>query len=66
MNSNYSLPVNLGNDEEYTIENFAVIIRNLVGNNNEIVHLKAAVDDPRKRKPNITVAMRELGWKPKV
>lgn len=66
MNSNYSLPVNLGNEEEFTIEEFAYKIRNLVGNSNEIIKLKAVVDDPRQRRPNISVAMREIGWKPKV
>ena len=66
MNSSYSLPVNLGNEEEFTIEEFAFKIRDLVGNNNEIIKLEAVVDDPRQRKPNITVAMRELGWRPKV
>ncbi len=65
MNCNYTMPINIGNDEEYTIEEFAVKIRDLVGNDNEIVKLKAVVDDPRKRRPNITVAMRELGWRPK-
>ena len=67
MNSNYSLPVNLGNVEEYSIEEFAIKIRDLIGNNkSQIVKLAAVVDDPRKRKPDISVAMRELGWKPKV
>lgn len=31
MNSNYSLPVNLGNPEEHTIKEFALIIKDLVG-----------------------------------
>ena len=66
MNSNYSQPVNLGNPEEFTIEDFAIFIRDLVGNNNEIVKLDAQIDDPQRRRPDITVAMRELGWKPKV
>jgi UDP-glucuronate decarboxylase len=66
MKSNYSLPVNLGNEEEFTIEEFAYKIRNLVGNSNEIIKLKAVVDDPRQRRPNISVAMREIGWKPMV
>lgn len=66
MNSNYSQPVNLGNPEEYTIEEFAVLIRNFIGNNNEIVKLDAVQDDPQKRRPDISTAMRELGWKPKV
>ena len=31
MNSNYSMPMNIGNPDEYTIEQFAFKIRNLVG-----------------------------------
>jgi UDP-glucuronate decarboxylase len=66
MNSNYSQPVNLGNPEEYTIEEFAILIRNFIGNNNEIIRLDAVQDDPQKRRPDISTAMRELNWKPKV
>lgn len=66
MNSNYTKPVNLGNNDEYTIEQFAVIIRDLVGNNNEIVKLDKVIDDPQKRRPDIQVAKEQLGWSPKV
>ena len=66
MNSDYTNPVNIGNTEELTIQEFAEKIRGMVGNNNKIVHLDAVVDDPRQRRPNIDVAFRELGWRPKV
>lgn len=66
MNSSYGAPVNLGNTEELTIQQFAEKIRDMVGNNNKIVHLDAVIDDPRQRRPNIDVAIRELKWKPKV
>lgn len=80
MNKNYSEPVNLGNPEEYTIRNFADMIRDLVVvsfNNNDtdkenndkkhVVDIKilpAALDDPKKRKPDITRAKKYLGWEP--
>ncbi len=51
MNSNYTMPVNLGNDEEYTIEQFAHFIRDLVGSKSHIVKMDAVVDDPQKRRP---------------
>jgi UDP-glucuronate decarboxylase len=66
MNSHYASPVNIGNTEELTIQKFAEKIRDMCGNNNKIVNLEAVVDDPRQRRPNIDVAFRELGWKPKV
>ncbi|XP_066975809.1 UDP-glucuronic acid decarboxylase 1 [Macrobrachium rosenbergii] len=65
MNSNYSLPVNLGNPDEHTIKEFATIIHKLVeGNNSTIVHKEAMEDDPQRRKPDITRANTILGWKP--
>ncbi|CAD5113520.1 DgyrCDS2680 [Dimorphilus gyrociliatus] len=66
MNSNYSFPVNIGNPDEHTILNFAQIIKSLVGGTSEIVHKKAMTDDPRKRKPDISLARKELNWMPKV
>lgn len=66
MNSNYTRPVNLGNPEEHTIMDFAKIIRNLVGNDVEIVNKPALQDDPQRRKPDISRAKQFLGWLPKV
>ncbi|KAL7632564.1 UNVERIFIED_CONTAM: hypothetical protein RMT77_017131 [Armadillidium vulgare] len=66
MNSNHSLPVNLGNPDEHTIDEFAIIINNLVNKNSKIVHKPAVEDDPQKRKPDITKAKNILGWEPKV
>jgi UDP-glucuronate decarboxylase len=70
MNKNYSEPVNLGNPEEYTIKNFADMIREMVlipplsPENVDIKILPAALDDPKKRKPDITRAKKYLGWEP--
>lgn len=66
MNSNYSLPVNLGNPDEYTIRQFADIIKKYVGGSSQIVHKPAMQDDPKKRKPDITRAQTYLQWKPRV
>lgn len=51
MNSNYTLPVNIGNPDEYTIKDFAELIRSQVDSDVQIVHLPSTKDDPRKRKP---------------
>ncbi|GAU90591.1 hypothetical protein RvY_02989 [Ramazzottius varieornatus] len=66
MNSNYSQPVNLGNPEEHTIREFAEMIRDVVGGKNSIVNKKAVMDDPKRRKPDISLANKVLGWKPRV
>ncbi|GLG99846.1 LOW QUALITY PROTEIN: UDP-glucose 4-epimerase [Gryllus bimaculatus] len=66
MASNYTQPVNLGNPTEHTIEEFAVIIKELVGGPSHIQQVAAVEDDPQRRKPDISRAKRNLGWEPKV
>ncbi|KAI6173360.1 UDP-glucuronate decarboxylase [Aphelenchoides besseyi] len=66
MNSNTSLPVNLGNPEEHTIEDFAVIIRDLVGSGSEIIKMPKQQDDPQQRRPMIQRAADLLNWRPKI
>jgi UDP-glucuronate decarboxylase len=66
MNSNFSLPVNLGNPEEQSISDFANIIKDLVGGSSEIVFKPPMQDDPQKRKPDITRAKEQLNWQPNV
>lgn len=64
MNSGTTSPVNLGNPEEHTIEDFALIIRKLVGSSSEIKYMSAQQDDPQRRKPDISKALKEFGWEP--
>uniref|UniRef100_A0A0N5ABR3 UDP-glucuronate decarboxylase n=1 Tax=Syphacia muris TaxID=451379 RepID=A0A0N5ABR3_9BILA len=67
MDSNTTLPVNLGNPEEHTIEEFAFIIKDLVGSSSsEVIKKKSQEDDPKQRKPDIERAARLLQWHPKV
>ncbi|XP_013782925.1 UDP-glucuronic acid decarboxylase 1-like [Limulus polyphemus] len=66
MNGNYSLPVNLGNPDEYTIEKFATLIKEFVGSSSPIVFKEGLEDDPKQRKPDITRAKNYLNWSPKV
>ncbi|XP_076661800.1 UDP-xylose synthase [Halictus rubicundus] len=66
MASNYSQPVNIGNPVEHTIEEFALIIKDLVGTNSKVVELAAVEDDPQRRRPDITRAKKYLNWEPKV
>ena len=76
MESNYTQPVNIGNPVEHSIKEFAVKIRDIVhrqtnpsaqNTSSKIVHLPAVEDDPRQRKPDISLAKKVLnGWAPKV
>ncbi|KAF7408658.1 hypothetical protein HZH66_003195 [Vespula vulgaris] len=66
MASNYTLPVNIGNPVEHTIEEFAFIIKDLIGGTSKIVELAAVEDDPQRRRPDISRAKKYLNWQPKV
>jgi len=59
-------PVNIGNPEEYTINDFAQKIKALVNSKSKIVYKPLPENDPRVRQPDITKAKKELGWKPQV
>ena len=66
LHSNYSKPMNLGNPEEITLFDFANEIIALGGKNNKIIFKPLPINDPIKRKPDITKAMSILNWKPKI
>ena len=59
-------PINLGNPVETTVGELAVMITDMVGSRSKIVHKPLPVDDPRRRRPDITQAKALLGWSPKV
>jgi dTDP-glucose 4,6-dehydratase len=61
-------PVNIGNPVEMTILKFAEVINQLVGNTSGIVFKPddQLGDDPKRRKPDITLAYTSLGWEPKI
>ncbi|RME60724.1 MAG: SDR family oxidoreductase [Candidatus Dadabacteria bacterium] len=59
-------PVNLGNPVEITIEELAKEIINLTGSKSKIVYKEKPEDDPVRRKPDITLAKKELNWRPEV
>ncbi len=65
MNSDVSEPVNLGNPEEFTIQDFAHMIRDMVNEKADIVNLPATTDDPQRRRPDITRAQAKLKWSPR-
>ncbi|WP_027483706.1 UDP-glucuronic acid decarboxylase family protein [Deinococcus pimensis] len=66
MGVRYHEPVNLGNPDEYTIVQFAHLIRDLIDPSLDVTFEAAAQDDPKQRKPDIARARDLLGWTPRV
>jgi UDP-glucuronate decarboxylase len=59
-------PVNIGNPAEITIKELAEMIIKMTGSKSKIVYLPLPQDDPRQRRPDISLAKKELGWSPVV
>jgi UDP-glucuronate decarboxylase len=59
-------PVNIGNPGEFTINELADKVIALTGGKAGVVRKPAPSDDPRQRKPDITLAKEKLGWEPRV
>ena len=66
LHSNYTKPINLGNPEEIALIDFAKEIIDMGENENKIIFKPLPVNDPVKRKPDITKAIKILNWKPKI
>lgn len=66
MNSadEFTGPVNLGNPGEFSIRELAEKVIEMTGSKSQIVQQPLPQDDPKQRKPNISLAKRELGWNP--
>lgn len=60
------LPMNLGNPEEFTINELAIEVGRAVGSKPVIKNYPLPGDDPKQRQPNITRAQSVLGWQPKI
>ena len=76
MNSDETRPVNIGNGDEFTIGEFAELVREIVekvqkedgdlpANRVKIVYKPMPTDDPQKRRPDTTRAKESLDWQPR-
>ena len=59
-------PVNIGNDNEFTINELAQLVLEVTGSESEIVYEPLPVDDPTQRRPDLTLARSALGWEPTI
>lgn len=64
--SDYPLPINLGNPDEFKIIDFVEIIKELTGTDTTVVFKELPEDDPKVRRPDISLAKEILGWTPKI
>ena len=64
MESNSTGPINLGNPNEFTINELAKMIKNKINNKLKIIYKELPEDDPKQRKPDISKANKELNWEP--
>lgn len=64
--SDYHEPVNIGNPVEMTVLQFAELIRQITGSQSEIIFEPLPTDDPKQRRPNISLAKKLLNWEPRV
>ena len=62
--TNVTGPINLGNPKENTIQSLAEKIITLTNSNSKIVSLPLPMDDPRQRRPDISLASKTLDWNP--
>lgn len=66
MAGDYIGPVNLGNNSERTVLDFAKLIIKLTNSNSKIIYKDLPSDDPVRRQPDLTIANEKLNWQPEV
>jgi dTDP-glucose 4,6-dehydratase len=59
-------PVNVGNPREFTVRELADLVLRLTGSRSQVVFRPLPTDDPKQRRPDVTLAKRLLGWEPRV
>jgi UDP-glucuronate decarboxylase len=68
MNSSKDItgPINLGNPGEFTIKQLAEMVIQMVGGKSKLVFEPLPQDDPKQRRPDISIAKKTLDWDPKI
>jgi len=59
-------PVNIGNPTEFTMRELAENILALTGSRSKVVHMPLPSDDPKQRRPDISIAKEKLAWEPQI
>ena len=66
MEIDYLEPLNLGNPEEFTINDLAKKVIKITDSKSKIKHLSILEDDPKQRRPDISKAKKLLNWQPRI
>ncbi|MDG1186818.1 MAG: SDR family NAD-dependent epimerase/dehydratase, partial [Ilumatobacter sp.] len=66
LDSNQIGPINIGNPTEFTMLELAEIVAELTGSTAGLAHEPLPSDDPKQRRPDITLATRHLDWAPTI
>lgn len=64
ITKNLRMPINIGNPNEFTIKQLADIVIQLTGTSSKIKYEILPADDPKQRRPDITLAKQKLSWEP--
>jgi UDP-glucuronate decarboxylase len=65
LDNDFTGPLNLGNPDEYAIQQLAEIILELTNSKSKLVYKDLPSDDPKRRRPDIALAKEKLSWEPK-
>ncbi|MBS3135837.1 SDR family oxidoreductase [Candidatus Woesearchaeota archaeon] len=63
---NFIGPVNLGNSDEFTVKELAEMVIKMTSSKSKIVCKELPEDDPQRRRPDISLARKKLGWEPNI
>lgn len=66
LDSDHDGPMNIGNPVEFTVAELATKVGEVLDTDVAVTHMDLPVDDPRQRRPDITLARTVLGWEPTV
>lgn len=66
LKDNPETPINIGNDGEFTMNELAKIVIEITGSRSNIIHTHLPSDDPKQRKPDLTLAKKILNWSPQI
>ena len=66
MNSDYHGPINIGNPNEFTINQLASFVKEKINKKIKFKRMELPMDDPMQRRPDIKLAKKELNWEPKI
>lgn len=66
MDSELTGPVNIGNPNEFTMNELAKLVKELTGSTSDVVYRPLPADDPTRRCPDISLAKKELSWAPEI